>query len=311
MSQNDLKTALSFSDATYIGGGTDIMPLLKYQVRHEDRLVFVSGIPELQGIEDTDACISIGAAETLDTIARSALIRQQLPALSEAAEATASPQIRHIATLGGNIMQDRRCIYFNQPQDWRSAFAPCFKTGGCVCHQIPNSPVCRAIYYSDPATALLLYEAQVVYWENGERHTAPAEEFINRHCENNGLSCEKHDRILIERFLIPKRAPEEVSTFWKYALRASIDFPLVNFALSSKKGCVRIVAGAVSTAPVVLGKTAALLCAGGYTEEELLSVCRQELKQLSKPIKEALITPAVKQELYRQILIPAKKLGLL
>lgn len=311
MNEFDLKTALSRPGATFIGGGTDIMPLLKYQVRNDDTFVFVSRIPELNGIGETDGYISIGAAETLDTIAHSALILSQLPALAEAAEATASPQIRHVATLGGNIMQDRRCIYFNQPRDWRSAFVPCFKTGGSICHQIPNSPVCRAIYYSDPATALIAYEAEVVYWEEGERKTASAEAFIRRHCENNGLACEKHDPILAERFLIPKRAPEETGTFYKYALRASIDFPLINFALCRKNGSVRLVAGAVSTAPVILEKTAALLSSGSFTEEELLSTCKEELRQLSKPIKEALIPPSVKQELYRQILIPVKKLHLL
>ena len=100
-----------------------------------------------------------------------------------------SPQIRNIATVGGNIMQDRRCIYFNQPHLWRSGLAYCFKTGGSICHQIPNSPVCRAIYYSDVATALIAYEAEVEYIEEGER-----------------------------------------SGFYKYAMRTTIDFPIINFA---------------------------------------------------------------------------------
>ena len=73
---------------------------------------------------------------------------------------TASPQIRNIATVGGNIMQDRRCIYFNQPHLWRSGLPYCFKTGGSICHQIPNSPVCRAIYYSDVAAAAIAVESE-------------------------------------------------------------------------------------------------------------------------------------------------------
>ena len=67
-------------------------------------------------------------------------------------------------------MQDRRCIYFNQPHLWRSGLAYCFKTGGSICHQIPNSPVCRAIYYSDVATALIAYEAEAVSYTHLRAH---------------------------------------------------------------------------------------------------------------------------------------------
>ena len=78
-------------------------------------------------------------------------------------------------------MQDRRCIYFNQPHLWRSGLAYCFKTGGSICHQIPNSPVCRAIYYSDVATALIAYEAEVEYIEDGKRPCLPRAPAHPRH----------------------------------------------------------------------------------------------------------------------------------
>ena len=88
-------------------------------------------------------------------------------------------------------MQDRRCIYFNQPHLWRSGLAYCFKTGGSICHQIPNSPVCRAIYYSDVATALIAYEAEVEYIEDGETHRTDLKSLIERHSVANGLACQK------------------------------------------------------------------------------------------------------------------------
>ena len=94
---------------------------------------------------------------------------------------TASPQIRNIATLGGNLMQERRCIYFNQSAAWRQGIPLCFQTGGSVCHQAPGSPVCRAIYYSDPATALVLYDAQAEILRGGKREILPLTELLAEH----------------------------------------------------------------------------------------------------------------------------------
>ncbi|MBQ1620505.1 MAG: FAD binding domain-containing protein, partial [Oscillospiraceae bacterium] len=173
-----LEQALQSRDCTFIGGGTDIMPLLKNHVRNDSNILFVGKLPELQGIAEGDGFLSVGAGTTLFDISENQLIRSRYPALAQAAAATASPQIRNIATIGGNIMQDRRCIYFNQSTFWRSALPLCFKTGGSVCHQIPNSPACRAIYYSDVATALLAYDAEVEYYEDGALRRAKVEELI-------------------------------------------------------------------------------------------------------------------------------------
>lgn len=163
-----LHDVVSAEHPTYIGGGTDIMPLLKNEVRDDKDFVFLKKIPELHVLEEKDGELIIGAAMTLTELAESELLNSRYAAIAQAASLTASPQIRNIATVGGNIMQDRRCIYFNQPHLWRSGLAYCFKTGGSICHQIPNSPVCRAIYYSDVATALIAYEAEVEYIEDGE-----------------------------------------------------------------------------------------------------------------------------------------------
>lgn len=296
-----LQEALSVPSPTYIGGGTDIMPLLKNQVRTDKDLVFLKSIPELKEIREEGNCLVIGSGVTLWDLSQDERILALLPAVAQAAAVTASPQIRNIATLGGNIMQDRRCIYFNQSAYWRSGLPLCFKTGGKVCLQIPNSPVCRAIYYSDVATALLAYDAEVEYVENGEAHTCPLAELIARHSEANGLACDKHLPVLVTAFRVPKPAEGERSGFHKYAMRATIDFPLINFALRCGGGRpAKIVAGAVSTQPVILEETAALLDSGASNDEVTAAACA-ELKKLAKPIKEACITPAVKRDLYNQI----------
>lgn len=99
------------------------MPLLKNEVRDDKDFVFLKKIPELHVLEEKDGELIIGAAMTLTELAESALLNSRYAAIAQAASLTASPQIRNIATVGGNIMQDRRCIYFNQPHLWRKR--PC------------------------------------------------------------------------------------------------------------------------------------------------------------------------------------------
>ena len=283
---------------TYIGGGTDIMPLLKNEVRDDKDFVFLKKIPELHVLEEKDGELIIGATMTLTELAESELLNSRYAAIAQAASLTASPQIRNIATVGGNIMQDRRCIYFNQTHLWRSGLAYCFKTGGTICHQIPNSPVCRAIYYSDVATALIACDAEVEYIENGEIHRESVETLIARHTVTNGLSCHEHLPILVTRFIVPCSEAGERTGFYKYAMRTTIDFPLINFALRccGSRG-TKLVAGAVAPHPVVLEKTRERMDSGA-SDDEVVAVCCEELGKLAMPIKEACITPALKRNLY-------------
>ena len=122
---------------TYIGGGTDIMPLLKNEVRDDKDFVFLKSIPELHELREQDSCVIIGSGVTLTELAESELVNERCAAVAQAASLTASPQIRNIATIGGNIMQDRRCIYFNQPhllQDRREHLPPDPELAGVPCY---------------------------------------------------------------------------------------------------------------------------------------------------------------------------------
>ena len=293
---------------TYVGGGTDLMPLLKYGVRDDENLAFVRELGVSSAIEQAGDEIVIGAAATLWDVSQSELLQRELPAISQAAGETASPQIQNVATIGGNVMQDRRCLYFNQPLHWRSGLELCFKTGGCVCHQIPTSPVCRAIYYSDVATALLVYDAEVEFEEAGELRRTTVQALVERHTRQNGLACGEHLPVLLRRFILKRRPTGERSGFYKYAMRATIDFPLINFALRCGPEGSKLIAGAVSTQPVELVETARCINSGA-SNEEVIACCAGELKKLAKPIKEALISPANKRDMYRHIafLLPLRQ----
>lgn len=260
-----LHDVVSAEHPTYIGG-TDIMPLLKNEVRDDKDFVFLKKIPELHVLEEKDGELIIGAAMTLTELAESELLNSRYAAIAQAASLTASPQIRNIATVGGNIMQ-----------------------------------VCRAIYYSDVATALIAYEAEVEYIEDGETHRTDLKSLIERHSVANGLACHEHLPILVTRFFVPAAEEGERSGFYKYAMRTTIDFPIINFALRcGGNRPARLAAGAVAPHPVVMAETAAKIDSDA-TDDEGIAQAEDELRKLAMPIKEACMTPAVKRSLYRHV----------
>lgn len=298
----ELLQASSLKTETILAGGTDLVPLIKNGVKNCSSLIDITQIPELKKIEKTDKGWFIGTAVTLSSLAENPDIRQAYPALSKAAGKTASPQIRSIGTIGGNILQDRRCMYFNQSAYWRSGLPLCFKTGGSVCHQAPASPVCRAIYYSDTAPALCIYGALAVFYENGCRQTLPVLDFIKHHTAENGTV--RYKEILLEGFLLPFQEVPMKSAFEKVSIRNSIDFPVIHFAgtylPAAKQSC--LYAGAVSHYPVRLVKTEEAIASSSFAGlDALTEIAVQEIRSLSQLIKEPGISPKIKRESFKNI----------
>ena len=301
-----LKSLKEITDKKLVGrciaGGTDLVPLMKLGLKAPSLLIDISGVPELRGVEFSDEGVTIGAAVTLTEIAEHPRIIENFPALAQSAERTASLQIRNVGTIGGNVMQDRRCIFFNQPASWRSSLRKCFKAGGDVCLQIQNSPVCRAIYYSDTATALTLYEADADVLENGDIKRVPVCKLISRHSRENGLRAEESG-ILVLRFHIKFPPAGEKSGFYKYSVRSSIDFPIVNFAIRFSGGArpAMAVAGAVAPEPITLEDSSALLDGEEMSVDEWTAEAVKEMKAKGGLIRESVVPPKMKLSSYGMI----------
>jgi xanthine dehydrogenase YagS FAD-binding subunit len=165
-----------------LAGGTDLLPLMKADVAHPRRLVDLKHLPELStGIRETPGGVSIGALTTLSAVASSQVLRQRFTAVAEAADLAATPQLRNMATLGGNLLQRPRCWYF------RSAHFDCWLKGGEVCqaregenqlHAVLGNSPCVATHPSDPPAALLAFDAQVTLSSSGGSRTLPLAEFF-------------------------------------------------------------------------------------------------------------------------------------
>ncbi len=290
---------------SYIAGGTDLVPLLKYEVRDFEEIVDISKLLELKYRKGDENSVLIGATETLTNIENCEGINKHFPALAFSAKCVASPQIRNVATIGGNIMQDRRCIYFNQSYEWRVSIAKCFKTGGEVCHQAPKSPTCRALYYSDVATALYAYNASVKVADKDGERIIQLNELLERHGEINGTT--ESDNLFVKEFIISKNTLW--SKFIKLSVRDSIDFPTFNAAVNiySENGQkkINIACGAVNMHPIMLKETSQLLNdnAGNIDAvlEEAKELAVKEIQKNTMGLREEVITPKVKKNSYNAI----------
>lgn len=231
-----------------IAGGTDLLGTLKDKCLpdYPERVVDLKTIEGMDGIEDEGDAIRIGAMAHLSAIAESDLVREHAAALAEACSRAASPTIRHMSTLGGNMCQMHRCWYFRCPDDRFH----CIRKGGDYCparigdnryHSIyGDQGGCYAVSSHDSAPALVALGATV----KTTKRSIAAEDFF---AANGVRSTVLEDGEIVTEVSVPKCGK---SAFEKFALRKSIDFPLVNCAVAQASDGVRIVLGGVYSAPL-------------------------------------------------------------
>ncbi len=211
-----------------LAGGTDLLPNLKHRLYPQTEAVLsLRDLPELRGVELTTEELIIGAGERLADLNTHAQIIEAFPALAAMFGTIASPQIRNMATLGGNLCLDTRCRYINQTDFWRGALGGCLKSHGDQCHVVPGGKNCVAAFSGDAAIALIALEAEIeLVSVRGERRMALAQLYRSNGAAHLNLEPDE----LLTRVFIP-RIPGRTLTFRKWSVRRSIDFPLVNIAL--------------------------------------------------------------------------------
>jgi xanthine dehydrogenase YagS FAD-binding subunit len=243
--------------ASVIAGGTDLLGKMKDEILpiYPEVIINLKSIPGLDFIREEKGVLRIGALTRLEDIAIDPVVRSKYRALAEAAHGTASPHIREMGTIGGNICQDIRCWYYRNPHNR----FPCLRKGGGRCyaiegdnryHSIFESSVkggCLAVHQSDTAPALIAMNAVV---QTSKRSIA-AEDFFEVGVTKTTVL--EHDEIVTE---IRVQAPpaDTKSSFVKFASRKTIDFPIVNCAAmvttsDSRVGSARICLNAVFVTP--------------------------------------------------------------
>lgn len=247
-----------YPDAYPIAGGTDILPRLNQGIERHDVFVSLEGIQELRGISfKEDGSVSIGALTKLVEVTEAPGLNI-FKALNQACSKVASPQIRNQATVGGNVLQENRCVYFNQSVSWRR-IESCFKLGGDRCYQYTGSPKCVALFQSDVAPVLMSYGANAVWKGAQKTRTVPLSSIYME----AGLKDKAPDEILAE-LIIPPFSGVLHSVYVRETIRGSFDFPLVScaLALTEKDGTIDsacMVMGSAGVMPKIVPEAGDLL----------------------------------------------------
>lgn len=255
---DEVVMALSVPGARLVAGGTDILPNLKHRLDQPPVLVSLDRVEGLRSIELHDAEIAIGAGATLTEVAEDEGVREHFPALADAAGRVASPLIRNMGTLGGNVNLDTRCRYVNQTEFWRGAIGGgCIKSEGNVCHVVPKGRNCVAAMSSDCVPVLIALDAVFDLVGPEGARSVPAAEYYKA----DGTA---HTQIrpgeVMTSIRVPLPTGPRRTRYVKWTVRKSIDFPLVSVALRfdlDDEGAIaaaRVVAGVLGAKPRVVSK---------------------------------------------------------
>ncbi len=243
--------------ASIIAGGTDLLGKMKDEIlpKYPEALINIKTITGLDFLKEEAGVLRIGTLTRLEDIAKEPLIREKYAALAQAAGRTASPHLRELGTLGGNLCQDIRCWYYRNPNNR----FPCLRKGGGRCytiegdnryHSIMGGSVeggCYAVHPSDTAPALIALNAGVMT----SKRMINLDNFFQ--VDVTKTTVLDSDEIVTE-IQVPEPIPGSKSAFLKFAIRKSIDFPIVNCAamIASSKGKVtaaRICLNAIAVKP--------------------------------------------------------------
>ncbi len=261
--------------AMLVAGGTDLLPNMKRRHQTPKVLVSLKGIESLRKANGT-----LGAGLTLSEILK---IETIPAALRQAAAQIATPHLRNMGTLGGNLCLDTRCTYYNQNYEWRQAIDFCLKKDGETCWVATASKRCVAVSSTDSAPALIALNASVVLADSSGEREIPVEALY----KNDGIEylSRRPDEILTA-IRIPEKNLK--STYWKLRRRGSFDFPILGVAVALKfSGDVieeaRVALGAVASRPFLVEKASEYL-RGRKLTDEVIAEASAMIASRAKPM---------------------------
>ena len=284
-----------------LAGGTDLIPSMRQKLFEPDYVLDLRHVTELKGIRPHPGVgVEIGPLTPLAVIEHSDFLRRHYPVLTEAAATVASPVLRNMGTLGGNICLDTRCLWYNQSLTWRKACGFCIKKDGDLCHVAPGGTKCWAAFSGDTPPALLCLNAEVEITSPSSTRRLPLRDFYT----GIGDDYRKlQPNELLTRVLLPESSADYRGAYRKLRVRGSIDYPLAGVAVVLKRSNgrvsdARIALTAVNPAPVLVrGASEAL--AGKTINEELADTVGDLAARTAKPLTTSALTPEYRREMIR------------
>lgn len=288
-------------DIRVLAGGTDLIPSMRQKLFEPEYVLDLRGLADLRGIRpQPDGSVELGALTALSAIERSPFLREHFPVLTEAAATVASPVLRNMGTLGGNICLDTRCLWYNQSLTWRKGCGFCIKKDGDLCHVAPGGKKCWAAFSGDTPPALLCLNATIeIASPNGVRRIA-LEDFYTGDGENYRKLLPNE---LVTRVFLPAESSDYRGVYRKLRVRGSIDYPLAGVAVVIKRSNghvsdARIAMTAVNPAPVLVQRAGEMLI-GRVIDEALAEAAGDAAARTAKPLTTSALTPEYRREMIR------------
>jgi len=258
----------------------------------------IGGLREIKPLPDGG--IEIGALVTHRAIERSQFLRQHYPVLTEAAMTVASPVLRNMGTIGGNICLDTRCLWYNQSLTWRKGCGFCIKKDGDICHVAPGGTKCWATFSGDTPPALLCLQAEIeIASPAGIRRLALSDFYTGLGDSYRNLQPNE----LLTRIFLPGSCADYRGVYRKLRVRGSIDYPLAGVAVVMRRcnghvSDARIGITSVNPAPLLV-KGATELLVGKAVDDALAESAGDLAARMSKPLTTSALTPEYRREMIR------------
>ena len=273
-------------EAMVMAGGTDLIPNMKRRQQTPKIVVSLAHIDELRHSTNGNGMV-LGAGLTLTELATDPRIKQHYAGLYQAASQIATPHLRNMGTLGGNICLDTRCNYYDQNYEWRQAIGFCMKKEGTTCWVAPSSNHCLAVSSTDTAPMLMALGASVTLTSKTD---GPRQLILTDLYRNDGMNylTRRSDEVLTH-VLLPEAAGWK-SVYWKLRRRGSFDFPVLSVAAAvklGKKGIVedaRLVLGAVASRPLEAQDAAKQLIGRSLKDDAVIAAAADVAHGHAKPM---------------------------
>jgi 4-hydroxybenzoyl-CoA reductase subunit beta len=274
---------------------------MRQKLFEPDYVLDLSGMAMLRGVRPQgDGGVEIGALTTLRAVERSDFLRQHYPVLADAAANVASPVLRNMGTIGGNICLDTRCLWYNQSLTWRKGCGFCIKKDGDLCHVAPGGTKCWAVFSGDTPPALLCLNAEIeIANARGTRRVLLRDFYTG--LGDNYRKLQPNE--LVTRVFLPASAAGYHGVYRKLRVRGSIDYPLAGVAVVMKRSNGRVVDArigitAVNPAPLLVEGAGELLL-GRAVDEALAEAVGDLAAKSAKPLTTSALTPEYRREMIR------------
>jgi len=283
-------------ESDWIAGGTDLLPNYKWMLNTRPHVISLHRVGALREITPK----RIGALATLTQLATHVELRESLPVIAHTAGLIASPLIRNSGTLGGNLLLENRCFFFNQAHLWRESINFCLKASGTQCHVVPQESKCYATFSADLPGPLIALGAEFeLAGPKGTRRIAASKFYKNDGIDRH----EKRPDELLTFVHLAADASKWRASYQKLRQRDSWDFPELGIAVAlkmegEKLGEARIVANALECAPKDVSHLADSY-RGKPLNERAIDEIAAAVEQNVRPVKNTNLSPSYRKKMAR------------